>query len=486
MKVFIGVKNVDQIISNPEVYTFNFSKKIHLLMEKYFIFCFWGLFLVSMFSYSYAHESPDHNLKVTTDDNNYDEGDIVAISVKVSEYEGGSIGIQIWKDGDMIDVNQGEVTFSGDTEVTYSYITIIEGPSWTKGNYVVRAAHHGIIGETTFTVWDSAIDKERQENTSEPPKKRISIKMEKSSFYLDSPNKIIRGTVEIQNYIPSDGRYFMKITHIPSEIILKDFEIFPKPSENDLWTIPIAYPILESDLYVGDQKLLGEFDLKISTEFGIQTATTNFSIFESENDENSKNTTNPTPLESEPGQISQTFQNIPQWIKTNAGWWANDKISEPEFLRAIEYLIKNEIMTVSLEEKENLPNFTKSYFLPSQYSKEYVEITGKVSEKHQGALTLTIVKPDNSKENLTTFSRDGNFVTTMELTSESLPGIYQVFAEIYGNQTHVSTFNVKVENSVIVPTWIKNNADWWASGLITDDDFVKGIQYLIEQEILII
>lgn len=35
-----------------------------------------------------------------------------------------------------------------------------------------------------------------------------------------------------------------------------------------------------------------------------------------------------------------------------------------------------------------------------------------------------------------------------------------------------------------IHSWIKNNADWWAQGLITDDDFVKGIQYLIEQGII--
>jgi len=35
-----------------------------------------------------------------------------------------------------------------------------------------------------------------------------------------------------------------------------------------------------------------------------------------------------------------------------------------------------------------------------------------------------------------------------------------------------------------IPSWIKNNADWWSQGLITDDDFVKGIQYLVEQGII--
>ena len=35
-----------------------------------------------------------------------------------------------------------------------------------------------------------------------------------------------------------------------------------------------------------------------------------------------------------------------------------------------------------------------------------------------------------------------------------------------------------------IPAWIKNNADWWSQGLISDDDFVKGIQYLVEKGII--
>jgi len=35
-----------------------------------------------------------------------------------------------------------------------------------------------------------------------------------------------------------------------------------------------------------------------------------------------------------------------------------------------------------------------------------------------------------------------------------------------------------------IPSWIKNNADWWSQGLISDADFVKGIQYLVEQGII--
>ena len=35
-----------------------------------------------------------------------------------------------------------------------------------------------------------------------------------------------------------------------------------------------------------------------------------------------------------------------------------------------------------------------------------------------------------------------------------------------------------------IPSWIKNNAGWWADGSIDDDSFVQGIQFLIKEGIL--
>ena len=35
-----------------------------------------------------------------------------------------------------------------------------------------------------------------------------------------------------------------------------------------------------------------------------------------------------------------------------------------------------------------------------------------------------------------------------------------------------------------IPSWIKNNAGWWADGAIDDDSFVGGIQFLIEEGIM--
>jgi len=37
-----------------------------------------------------------------------------------------------------------------------------------------------------------------------------------------------------------------------------------------------------------------------------------------------------------------------------------------------------------------------------------------------------------------------------------------------------------------IPSWIKNNARWWNQGLISDNDFLQGIQFLISDEIIIV
>jgi len=47
-----------------------------------------------------------------------------------------------------------------------------------------------------------------------------------------------------------------------------------------------------------------------------------------------------------------------------------------------------------------------------------------------------------------------------------------------------STITPPVSEKTQIPSWIKNNAGWWADGSIDDDSFVQGIQFLIKEDIL--
>ena len=47
------------------------------------------------------------------------------------------------------------------------------------------------------------------------------------------------------------------------------------------------------------------------------------------------------------GSVKSTSSSVPTWVKNTAGWWSEDKISEGEFVKGIEYLVKTGIIQVS-------------------------------------------------------------------------------------------------------------------------------------------
>jgi len=43
---------------------------------------------------------------------------------------------------------------------------------------------------------------------------------------------------------------------------------------------------------------------------------------------------------------------------------------------------------------------------------------------------------------------------------------------------------ISIENDIAIPSWIKNNAGWWANNDISDSDFLYGIKFLVETNII--
>ena len=43
---------------------------------------------------------------------------------------------------------------------------------------------------------------------------------------------------------------------------------------------------------------------------------------------------------------------------------------------------------------------------------------------------------------------------------------------------------IAIENDIVIPSWIKNNAGWWADDKISDSDFLSGIKFLVETNII--
>jgi hypothetical protein len=62
--------------------------------------------------------------------------------------------------------------------------------------------------------------------------------------------------------------------------------------------------------------------------------------------------------------INQDEISIPNWIKDNAAWWAEDQIDDKTFVQGIEYMIKNKIITIPQTHQESsestkIPNWIK-------------------------------------------------------------------------------------------------------------------------------
>jgi len=48
----------------------------------------------------------------------------------------------------------------------------------------------------------------------------------------------------------------------------------------------------------------------------------------------------------------------------------------------------------------------------------------------------------------------------------------------------INTESQTISSAKLVPDWVKNNAKWWSEDLIEDADFVNGIEYLIKKQII--
>ncbi|WP_239654830.1 peptidase [Candidatus Nitrosotenuis uzonensis] len=127
-----------------------------------------------------------------------------------------------------------------------------------------------------------------------------------------------------------------------------------------------------------------------------------------------------------------------------------------------------------------------------------------VVEQTPDGLSPTRSIADEEKRN-TLFTTSGQVRRIIEV-KESGPTKYAIF--VYGTGPETTqpnaakagfiTFDVQVQGEsqvtpppppppppqVQIPAWIKNNAKWWADGTIGDNDFVSGIQYLINQKII--
>lgn len=73
-------------------------------------------------------------------------------------------------------------------------------------------------------------------------------------------------------------------------------------------------------------------------------------------------------------------------------------------------------------------------------------------------------------------------------TSEQDGPVYEGQKRAYTAATSVAFTEFVIQNIMdekpLLPQWIKNNAEWWSQGIISDDEFAQTMEFLIEQGII--
>ena len=129
-----------------------------------------------------------------------------------------------------------------------------------------------------------------------------------------------------------------------------------------------------------------------------------------------------------PSNVMAQQDSIPLWLKTSAVWWGEDKISDNDFVFALQYLVDEKILDI-----------------PEIEVSEPVCGPGLVLDE----LTDECIIPEES-------DNEGIFADTIDAQQD------------------------------IVVSWIKLTTLWWGQDKISDQDFINALQYLVENNVLIL
>lgn len=134
------------------------------------------------------------------------------------------------------------------------------------------------------------------------------------------------------------------------------------------------------------------------------------------------------------------------------------------------------------------------------FQTEYIEITSNADSR---TIIIPFFKGDTQVEIIGTDILEEGLVDVISETEIEIPSWVKNNAgwwadSLIGDSDFISGIQYLITEGIMtipptqsgssssqeIPLWIKNNAGWWADDLITDTDFVSGIQYLITNGIM--
>ena len=185
-------------------------------------------------------------------------------------------------------------------------------------------------------------------------------------------------------------------------------------------------------------------------------------------------------------------EQIPDWIKFPAGLWADSVLSDDEFYRIVEYLIKTDVLAIPLSDYSSFDDTFKPQTIKIPEDPECItcvetktitlrwELPDELALKGSNP-QIFIQSPDQKTTRLTTTSVD---YLTYEITSEFIPGIYEIDI-IYANEKFQAPSLLLIDDVIPkIPFWLKQDAKSWSSDQITSEQFKDVLYFLLKQKFI--
>ena len=138
-------------------------------------------------------------------------------------------------------------------------------------------------------------------------------------------------------------------------------------------------------------------------------------------------------------QSESQANGVPDWIKNTAGWWADDQISETEFVNAIEFLVN--VGIINIEQDNKCVNYMSNYF----NDKQKIDQTCK---EHKSSIPTELI-PYEVKLN---FNSDG--FRGEEFSKEKSSNTYRIF--MVGGSTMLGA---ETTNDTTIPSILQKMLD---------------------------
>ena len=132
------------------------------------------------------------------------------------------------------------------------------------------------------------------------------------------------------------------------------------------------------------------------------------------------------------------------------------------------------------------PQLSTSFIIkPTMGKVEEILLSGSVANYKRGLpLEVTVMSPDGHSQSFASdISTSGKYRSIISINENSLIGDYEIKLSHNNYPLKTLSFTVSLPE---IPHWIKNNAKWWSSATISDSEFMDGIEYLIQEGLIIL